>query len=251
MKTLRIGYLLLVVVLGGCSSWMIRQDCKNIDWFQYGHSVAMQGRRLTGDAQVKKCTEAEFDVPISQLDAGFKDGMSKYCQPKVVFATGKAGDFFNPELCDPGQVVLLQQEYRKGLDGYCAVDNGYTAGTSGKKYQGICPQKVEAAFLKEYRRGRKAFLNGKINEAESNMIGIERQTLDLERQRNNISWRLNAIPAAFRAQKPEDDPYRSERERLSNDLRGLDSQINSKQNEKDKWLKAKGEYQAELATLQE
>jgi hypothetical protein len=230
---------------------MTRQDCKGINWYNYGHSVAMQGRRLSGDTQVKRCQEAEFDVPISQLDSGFKEGMNKYCQPKVVYATGKAGEFFNPELCDPGQTRLLQEQYQKGIEAYCAVDNGFTAGSSGKKYQNICPQKFEAAFLKEYRRGRKAYLNGKITEVEGNMLGAERQSIELERQRNNVSWRLNAIPAAYQAQKPEDDPYRSERDRLGNELRSLDRQISQKQNEKESLLKNKGEYQAELATLQE
>ncbi len=241
----------VLFVTTACSSWMIRQDCKHVDWYNYGHSVAMQGRRLSGDAQVKRCQEAEFEVPYSQLDAGFKEGMSKYCQPKVVYATGKAGEFFNPELCDPAQVRKLQEQHQKGLDAYCAVDNGYTAGASGKKYQNICPQKSEAAFLKEYRRGRKAYLTGKITETEGNMIGVERQSLELERQRNNVSWRLNAIPAAYHAQKPEDDPYRSERDRLGNELSSIDGQINQKQREKENLLKTKGEYQAELATLQE
>ncbi|MEY4615133.1 MAG: hypothetical protein RJB66_93 [Pseudomonadota bacterium] len=240
-----------IFVLGGCSSWMTRQSCADIDWFHYGESVALQGKRLTGDEQVKRCKEADFAVPYSQLDAGFKTGMNKYCLPKTVFATGKAGDLFNPEMCDPGQARSLQQEYLRGIEGYCSVENGYTAGSSGKKYHNVCPQKTEAAFLKEYRRGRKAFLTGKINEADLNMIGVERQTLELERQRNNVSWRLSAIPAPYRNQKPEDDPYRSERDRLASELRGVEAQINQKQNEKDRWLKSKGEFQAELATLAE
>lgn len=243
--------LTILMATTACSSWMTRQDCKQVDWYNYGHSVAMQGRRLSGDTQVKRCQDAEFEVPYSQLDAGFKEGMNKYCLPKVVYATGKAGDFFNPELCDPGQVRILQEQHQKGLEAYCAVDNGYTAGASGKKYQDVCPQKFEAAFLKEYRRGRKAYLTGKITEADGNMIGVERQSLELERQRNNVSWRLNAIPAAYKAQKPEDDPYRSERDRLGNELRSIEGQINQKQREKENLLKTKGEYQAELATLQE
>jgi hypothetical protein len=211
----------------------------------------MKGRRLTGDTQVKKCKEAEFEVPYAQLDAGFKEGMNKYCQPKVVYATGKEGEIFNPDLCDPGQARMLQEQYQKGLDAYCAVENGYNVGASGKKYANVCPQKSEAAFMKEYRRGRKAYLSGKITEADSNMIGIERQILDLERERNNISWRLNAIPPAYKAAKPEDDPNRFERDRLSSDLSGTESKIRRKQDEKADLLRAKGEYQAELATLQD
>lgn len=241
----------VLVTLAGCTSWMTRQECEDLDWYHYGESVAMQGRRLSGDTQVKRCKEADFQVPYGQLDAGFKEGMNKYCQPKVVYATGKSGDVFNPEMCDPAQARVLQQEYARGLEAYCAVENGFTVGTSGKKYQNNCPQKNEAAFLKEYRRGRKAYLTGKINEADLNMIGVERQTLELERQRNNVSWRLSAIPAPYRNQKPEDDPYRSERDRLSNELSGVEAQINQKHNEKERWLKSKGEYQAELATLEE
>lgn len=250
-RVLKCLSMISLLLLTACSSWMTRQDCEKMNWYEYGESVAMQGRRLSGDAQVKRCTEAEFNVPYSQLDSGFKAGMNKYCQPKVVYATGKAGELFNPELCDPAQVKYLLEQHQKGIEAYCSVENGYTAGTSGKKYQNICPPKLESAFLKEYRRGRKAFLTGKINEAETNMLGIDRQTIELERQRNNVSWRLNAIPAPFRNQKPEDDTYRSERDRLTNELRSVEAQISSKQSEKERWLKNKGEYQAELATLQE
>lgn len=235
----------------GCGSWLVRQDCKQVDWYNYGHSVAMQGRRLSGDTQVKRCQDADFEVPYQQLDAGFKEGMNKYCQPQVVYSIGKSGEFFNPELCDPSQARMLQEQHKKGIEAYCTVDNGYTAGASGKKYQNICPSKLETGFLKEYRRGRRAYLTGKMTEADSNVINIERQMLDLERQRNNVSWRLNAIPAGTHFAKPDDDPYRNERDRLGMDLRSLDSQIDRKQREKETWVKNKGEYQAEIATLQE
>ena len=248
VKAFLIGLCLLI---SSCSSWMIRKSCEDINWFDYGQSVAMQGRRLTGDPQVKRCKDAEFEIPYSQLDAGFKTGMDKYCQPKQVYAIGKDGELFNPELCDPGKAKLLQEQHQKGLDAYCSVSNGYMAGASGKKYQNVCSQATEAGCLKEYRRGRKRFLMGKISEAETNMLGLERQSLELERQRNQVSWQLSSIPAPYRNQKPEDDPYRSERDRLTNQLRSVESQISQKLNEKEKWLKARGEYQAELATLSE
>ena len=254
MILLRVQFVILIpflIFLTGCSSWFVRQSCKEINWFDYGHSVAMQGRRLTGDPQVQRCKDAEYEVPYKQLDSGFKEGMNRYCQPKVVYATGKSGEFFNPELCDPGQARILQEQHQKGLEAYCSPANGFTAGSSGKKYQNVCPEKSEAAFLKEYRRGRKAYLTGKITEADSNILGSEKQSVELERQRNNVNWRLSAIPPSRNMAKPEEDPYRMERDRLNNDLRVLESQISQKLHEKNNWIKSKGEYQAELATLQD
>ncbi len=105
--------------------------------------------------------------------------------------------------------------------------------------------------MKEYRRGRKAYLTGKITEADSNILGSEKQSVELERQRNNVNWRLSAIPPSRNMAKPEEDPYRMERDRLNNDLRVLESQISQKLHEKNNWIKSKGEYQAELATLQD
>lgn len=237
--------------LSACSSWFTRQDCKNIDWYKHGYSVAMQGRRLTGDNQVKKCEDAEFQVPYSQMESGFKEGMNNYCLPKVVYSIGKSGDFFNPELCDPGQVRALQAQYQSGVEAYCAAENGFNAGSSGKKYQNICPQKLEPAFLKEYRRGRRAYITGKISEAETNISAVERQSIELERQRLYTQSRLSMLPPAPPNQKPENDRYRHDRENLQNDLNSITGRMNSKLNEKEHLLKLKGEYQAELATLQE
>lgn len=246
-------FLLFAVMLSsvGCSSWLIRQSCKDIDWFQYGHSVAMSGRRLSGDPQVQRCQKAEFEVPYRQLDSGFKAGMEKYCQPKVVYAIGKTGDLFNPELCDPGQVRMLKQEHEKGLKAYCSVENGFTAGSSGKVYQNVCPMEAEGPFLKEYRRGRRSYITGKITEADTNLLALDRQMLELERERSNLGWRLNAIPPAHRAPKPEDDPYRFERDQIKSSLDRLEGQIRSKISEKERLIKDKGAFQAELATLQE
>jgi hypothetical protein len=237
--------------LSACTSWMVRQDCEGRDWFKHGYSVAMEGRRLTGDPTVKKCKDAEYEVPYGQVDAGFKEGMAKYCLPTSVFATGKSGDLFNPELCDPAQVRALNEQYQLGKDAYCAVENGYNVGLSGKQYQNICNTKSESAFLKEYRRGRKAFVVGKINESDSTLLGAERMSLDLERQRNQVSWRLQNLPRLNPGQNAANDPFHRERENLNSELRSLDSQINQKMNEKDSLLKKKGEYQAELATLQD
>lgn len=246
-----IAFVILCPLMFGCSSWLKRQSCENVNWYQYGHDVAMAGRRLTGDVQVKSCADAEFNVPYRQLDAGFKAGMEKYCQPKVVYATGKNGEFFNPELCDPGQVRILKQEYDKGLKAYCTPGSGFTAGSSGRVYHNVCSEADEPAFMKEYRRGRRSYLSGKIIEAETSLIGVERALLDLERERNNVGWRLNALPPAPKDPNSVKDSSEFERNRLKRDLDSADDNIRRKLSEKEKLFKEKAAYQAELASLQD
>jgi len=46
-----------------------------------------------------------------------------------------------------------QEGRLKGLQEYCMPQMGYNLGTSGKQYNYVCPQDLEAAFLKGYYHG--------------------------------------------------------------------------------------------------
>ncbi len=91
--------------------------------------------------------------------------MERYCSPTAAYMTGKGGDLFSRDLSEGPQPNVLIAEHKKGVKDYCAKTNGYTAGSSGKKYLNICPKDLEPAFLPEYRRGRKKYVQAMIESA--------------------------------------------------------------------------------------
>lgn len=245
-----------------CASYFIRKECEKINWFQHGYDVAMSGRRLTGDDQVEKCKKAEFELPEAQVDQGFKAGMENYCKPEIVYKTGKIGDFFNTELCDPGQANVLRRRHQDGVREYCAVDNGYAAGASGKKYQNICPAELEKAFLPEYRRGRKKYLNVLIADGQGQMSTLNSRLQGWQVERNQLSFRLQTLPqprtvtetktnfdGTSTQQTQTVDPYSFERNQISSQLNSVNAHINEGQAQQQKLQNSMGEWQRELATL--
>lgn len=246
-----------------CASYFVRKDCEKINWFQHGFDVAMSGKRLTGDPAVDRCRQAEFAVPESQLDQGFKAGMSNYCLPDVVLKTGKEGNFFNPDLCDHGQVNMLKAKHAEGVNFYCSKDNAYNAGTSGRKYQNICPPNLEPQFMPDYKRGRKKYLSSRVSQTQGEVDSLERGIVELERSRLNLSYRYNLLPqprqvtervynaatGSSTEQTRTEDPAAMERNRLNNELNSVNGQIQGKRSQQEKLRSQISEWQKELATL--
>lgn len=245
-----------------CTNWLVRQECKEINWYQHGFDVAMEGRRLSGDDRAEKCRRADYDVPEQQIDLGFKAGMSNYCKPEIVYATGKKGEYFNTELCDPGQATTLALRHKEGVYQYCAVDNGYAAGASGRKYQNICPGGMERPFLKEYHRGRKKYLAAVIADSKMQIAHMDRQILDVEHQRANLSFQYGMLPgprditertytsAGTTEQTRTEDPAAMERQRIRNDINSANAQIQNLKNQQEALRKKISEFQIELETIE-
>lgn len=249
--------------LTSCTNWLIRQECEKVNWYEHGYKVAMTGKRLSGDTEVDRCRKAEYDLPEQQLDLGFKAGMSNYCKPEIVLATGKAGDFFNTDLCDHGQVNLLKQKHQEGVRFYCSTGNAFSAGASGKKYQSICPADLETAFLPEYKRGRKKYLGTMISQAQREELQVERKILDGERQKAMLTTRLALLPrprsvqdrvynsttGSYTEQTRTEDPAARERDRLNNEMNGVDTTLRSQRQLQERLREEISQHERELATL--
>jgi hypothetical protein len=152
---------------------MVRKECEKTNWFEHGRKIALSGRRVTGDEHVVQCTKAEANIDSVALDRGFKTGMETYCQPETIYQVGKRGEFFSAEMCDGEQPRLLKKKHDDGVQEYCRRSNGYTAGAIGTPYNGICPKDLEPGFLPEFNRGRKAYLNTQIANAESEIKDLD------------------------------------------------------------------------------
>lgn len=250
-----------VFFLTSCANWLTRQECKKVNWYQHGYDAAMGGRRLSGDPMIDKCRAADFDLPEGELDVGFKSGMSNYCKPEIVYTTGKKGDFFNTDMCDPGQANFLKSRHAEGVKDYCS--NGYAAGSSGKAYQNICPANLEKAFMPDYKRGRKAFLSARLGNAERDIKDLDERVQSLERDRTNLSFQRNMLPPAREVrervynaatgtsieQSRIDDPSSLRRNQLDNEINGISVRIQDARTSQEALRKQISADRLELATL--
>lgn len=186
---------LSVLLLASCAS-ELKKRCKDTNWFQYGESVALSGKRLNSESFIDQCKNEDVDVNEAQVDVGFKAGMGRYCTTDGAVDTGRKGDPFNADLCDPGISMSLRKDHLKGVESYCRPRNGFEQGALGKEYKNVCPEKVEDAFLKQFRAGRRTYLNGIIQSKQSDIEAAERAAEDAGRQENRLRNQLTALTAA-------------------------------------------------------
>lgn len=256
----------VLLTLTSCASYWTRKDCEKTNWFEYGQSVAMSGRRLTGDTKINACNKAEADIDEVALDRGFKTGMAAYCKPETVLQIGKRGEFFSVEMCDGEQPRLLQKKHAEGVASYCAKANGYSAGAKGIRYNGICPKNLEDAFMPEFNRGRKSHLNAAISNNENRIDEIEGQIRRLDSDRMSLVTQLAIMPNSStivrevkydpvtharreETRVDENDQTKRRRESLKSNLDAKEREINSKRDEQDRLRNTNREMRTELATL--
>ncbi len=234
----------IVFLFSGCANFFIRQQCNKLNWYQLGYDAALRGERISNDPQVNQCRKAEADISESQLDVGFKAGMSRYCQPETAFQTGKQGDTLNSDFCESNLLGLLNRKFHEGNLAYCS--DGQTAGQSGKKYKNVCAADLEKKFMPDYKIGRKKYLSNLLVLAESKKRESLTEISRLSVMKSNIDHRLSYIPYV---KAGEQDPYAGERNNLNSQSTSFGNQLadlNYRQSQLNQQI---NEYQTELATL--
>lgn len=249
--------MILGLVLSSCSSYFKRKDCEKVNWYDYGFNVAMSGKRLSNDNFILECKKVEAEMSESQLDLGFKAGMSNYCKPEVVLSTGKKGEFFNAEFCDPGQAKFLTQKHQEGVLLFCESSNGYTFGASGKTYNQICPKNLEAAFLTEYKKGRKRYLNQSILENEQRINKLSQDSLRVKEEKTRYEYELRTVETVqlvksnnTNANQQQNDPIENKRRDLNTKINNLSYQINSIESQKNKAQEEIYQLKKEIISLE-
>lgn len=259
---------LVILVQSGCASYFTRKNCEKTNWFEYGKNVAMQGRRLSGDQFVSECRKVEAEISEGDLDRGFKQGMAKYCQPQTVFDLGKSGEFFSSEMCDGENPRALAERHKAGVVEYCQKRNGYVAGAKGKPYNRICPKELEAAFLPEFNRGRKKYLAVMVSENEKHILDIDREIINLERERNmrSLEAARHQIPTGVAVERRYDpatgtvreqvvqqlsEDQKRQAENLRYQIQTLDNKINSKRSQQTDLREKNRQIQLEIIALDE
>lgn len=183
----------LAFAVAGCASYIKRKECEKTNWFQHGYSVAMAGKRLDADDFAKQCQKAEAQMSWSEMDTGFKAGMAKYCSVDNVYQVGKAGKPFSYDMCDGENLNKMRARWNDGIKVFCEKENGYPFGAGGGVYQNVCPKIQESAWLPEYRRGRKVYLNLMVEEKSKSLQQLESRNRSLESQKMQLNFQRASL----------------------------------------------------------
>jgi hypothetical protein len=188
---------LILVMLCGCSSYFKKLECDKTNWYQHAHEVAMSGRRLDQDARIQECRKAGSHINDGEMDRGFKLGMHNYCKVESALNAGSNGQAYNYDFCDTNMIPLLKRNHRRGIVSFCQPENAYVFASKGGIYENQCHHLDEVAYLNRYRKGRKIYLNSRL------------QTIRVEQREiaSNLSSRRNSL------------------RRIDDNLRRLDEQI--------------------------
>lgn len=250
MKT-SLALLATLLLLNSCAS-ELKKRCEATNWFEYGESVALSGKRLSADNFIDQCKKEKVDVNEAQADVGFKAGMGRYCTADGAVETGRKGDVFNLDLCDAAAVSSLKKEYQKGVVAYCRPKNGYEQGALGKTYKNVCPEKLEDPFLTQFKRGKRVYLSGIINSKEKEIRDANREAEDASHNESRLRGQLTGLIAAqtlmrSRSTSPEvESRFESDRSMLESRIYSESSKRREKEREVQKLRSEISELQVQL-----
>ncbi|MCB9072797.1 MAG: DUF2799 domain-containing protein [Bdellovibrionaceae bacterium] len=234
-----------------CMSYFTRKNCEKVNWFQHAYDIAMNGKRLEEDGRLKECQKAETEINSGELDRGFKLGMENYCKLDTALNKGASGEGFNYEFCDSNIVPKLKARYFEGLKKFCAPDYAYLFASRGGIYNNQCPKDMESAYVPRYRKGRQVYLKNQIASNEAQVAGIDSEIRVHQGRAMQITQLISNLPrtsvvsktkqydAATKSYKEqtavtEDPEVKRKRDDLEYQLRQVNTDINSKQDEQRK-----------------
>lgn len=98
----------------GCAT-LGKDECLQADWYTIGYEDGARGYRTSRIGQHREACARH----------GVKPDFQKY-----------------------------ERGHTEGLREYCTPQKGYALGSSGKSYNHVCPESLEAGFFKGYQKGR-------------------------------------------------------------------------------------------------
>jgi hypothetical protein len=254
----KIALILMAISFVGCASYFKKKTCESTNWYTYGQDLAMKGMRPGDDTFVQECKKVGADIAESQLDVGFKSGMTSYCKPETAFQKGKSAESFNPDLCDPSKEKSLMKSHADGVIAYCQKDNGYSVGSSGKVYGGICPPNLEKEFKKEYSRGRKKYLEQAIISQQQTIEDLNSKITNKSVELSMASVRLGSLRQPRQVQRlvgnqvvtETEDPDLSLRNSYRYDVDRLQQELHQLQDQQSTARTQANQYRQELGTIE-
>ena len=146
MNSRRAGIIFLAaaIAMSGCAS-MSEEECVMSDWRTIGYEDGSMG--YSGDrigSHRKACAKHGVAPDFEAYKAGRREGLRQYCQPS----------------------------------------RGFSLGTSGGRYQGVCPSDLEPGFVDAFNSGHKLYnLRSQVNAANAQ---INAREAELEKTQEQI-----------------------------------------------------------------
>lgn len=243
----------LLILLGSallfssCAS-SLKKKCESTNWFSHGEQIAKTGQRVNSDPYLQQCEREEALVDHAALSNGFKKGLDEYCTPDFAYRVGKEGEFLGHEMCPVSVENTMKQKHTEGVTEYCQVGNGVTAGSTGKKYNLICPKSLESAFLPEFNKGRKKYLLAQVTEKELEARDLDREIADLEYRKRDIQYEIDRLERR-RLSADEKEKYKYGTFSEENELRQVQSQLREKRERQKSVSQEIRETRSELVKL--
>lgn len=153
MNIHRLGILSLISLLGlsGCAT-MSADECVNSDWHAIGFEDGARG--YTADQlgnRRKACAKHGITPDFEAYQAGRAQGLRQYCQPS----------------------------------------RGFSLGSSGARYNGVCPADLEAPFVDAYNSGHQLYtLRSRVNSATAQIHAKEHELDDVNDKIRGAEARL-------------------------------------------------------------
>ncbi|EDP59656.1 hypothetical protein AND4_10879 [Vibrio sp. AND4] len=131
---------MLITMCSGCAS-MFHEECKIADWYKIGYENGLNGSAPSIiDGYTQDCNEAEEALNRALWNEGFDKGIGLYCSP----------------------------------------ENGYTVGSKGKEYYGVCCNKL---FLDNYRLGSQIYQRQqRIQQINTKILIIDNQLANPDKE---------------------------------------------------------------------
>jgi hypothetical protein len=190
---------LATALFGGCSA-MSKQECLVSDWHTVGFEDGARGANVTRIADYRKAC-AKYSV-APDLDS-YRGG------------------------------------YALGLQTYCQESNGFKIGSSGGRYEGICPAALEGQYLLGYRPGRQLF---------ELRVGVDQTAGQLSAAHNALRENKKRLVENAAALMQEGTPadqrviigtqiygLSKEQAQLENDIYALERELAARQDELDRF----------------
>ena len=152
---------LLSLTLAACAS-MNKDECKLANWKTIGYEDGSNGHT---QAQIGK----------------HRSACAKH---------GVAPDF-----------AAYQKGHSHGTSAFCNPSRGFSLGSNGRHYRGMCPKDVEPAFLKAYRTGKKVYIARQKVKALQNKQSAQKNELKTVRVQLNNKESLLISPQGNIAQR--------------------------------------------------
>ncbi len=151
LKRLGIPLIVSFLGLGGCAT-MSADECLTSDWHAIGFEDGARG--YTADQlgnRRKACAKHGVTPDFEAYQAGRAQGLRQYCQPS----------------------------------------RGFSLGSNGAHYNGVCPADLEAEFVDAYNHGHHLYtLRARVNGATAQINAKERELEDVSGDIRNAEARL-------------------------------------------------------------